>query len=89
MGEGLVTREDVGGASSDIMDPRPENLNSGIWNQHGCDQKRYGWKPALWKIKQEAVWSWVVFIFFCLKGRGERITNGPISQQLSTFDYGP
>lgn len=55
MGEGLVTKEDVGGASPDIMDPRPENLNSGIWNQHGCDQKRYGWKPALWKIKQEAV----------------------------------
>lgn len=68
MGEGLVTKEDVGGASPDIMDPRPENLNSGIWNQHGCDQKRYGWKPALWKIKQEAVWYWVVFIVFFLKG---------------------
>lgn len=30
LGGGLATRDSAGGASSDIMDPRPENLNPGI-----------------------------------------------------------
>lgn len=30
VGGGLATGDSVGGASSDSMDPRPENLNPGI-----------------------------------------------------------
>lgn len=55
----------MGGVSPDIMDPRPENLKPGV----STNETRGGgtWRPALWKIKQEAC-SVGCHGFLCLKG---------------------
>lgn len=39
----------------------PQTWEPEPWTQRGWDQRRCGWKPALWRIKQEAGWCWVSF----------------------------